>query len=97
MYSCSCMSALLQRWLERTPGLEPDGFNFWAKYKWCVERYIDYEFKRPAEVPWSFSLLSYSHLNTSIYCIYTPCKECQVCSIAFCIIDSPGKKAVKIQ
>ena len=31
------LSHLVQRWLERTPGLEADGFNFWAKYKQAVE------------------------------------------------------------
>lgn len=27
---------LIERWLERTPGIEEDGFNFWAKYKSVV-------------------------------------------------------------
>ena len=31
------LADLVQRWLERTPGLEADGFNFWAKYKHAVE------------------------------------------------------------
>ncbi|XP_045481086.1 tryptophan 2,3-dioxygenase [Harmonia axyridis] len=31
------LSDLVQRWLERTPGLELDGFNFWGKYKEAVE------------------------------------------------------------
>ncbi|XP_002732444.1 tryptophan 2,3-dioxygenase-like [Saccoglossus kowalevskii] len=26
------LSELLQRWLERTPGIEKDGFNFWSKF-----------------------------------------------------------------
>ncbi|XP_045124944.1 tryptophan 2,3-dioxygenase-like [Portunus trituberculatus] len=28
---------LLSRWLERTPGLEKEGFNFWKKYKIAVD------------------------------------------------------------
>ncbi|KAG1681408.1 Tryptophan 2,3-dioxygenase [Nymphon striatum] len=27
----------IEKWLERTPGLEEDGFNFWAKFKNSVE------------------------------------------------------------
>jgi tryptophan 2,3-dioxygenase len=27
---------LIEQWLERTPGLEADGFNFWGKYKQAV-------------------------------------------------------------
>lgn len=31
------LSDLVQKWLERTPGLELDGFNFWGKFKDSVE------------------------------------------------------------
>ena len=31
------LAHLVQLWLERTPGLEADGFNFWGKYKQAVE------------------------------------------------------------
>ncbi|XP_069680518.1 tryptophan 2,3-dioxygenase [Periplaneta americana] len=31
------LAQLVQRWLERTPGLEADGFNFWGKYRQAVE------------------------------------------------------------
>jgi tryptophan 2,3-dioxygenase len=31
------LSDLVQRWLERTPGLECDGFNFWGKFKNSVD------------------------------------------------------------
>ncbi|XP_044749363.1 tryptophan 2,3-dioxygenase [Coccinella septempunctata] len=34
------LSDLVQRWLERTPGLELDGFNFWGKYREAVERLL---------------------------------------------------------
>ncbi|XP_077558615.1 tryptophan 2,3-dioxygenase vermilion isoform X2 [Haemaphysalis longicornis] len=32
---------LVERWLERTPGLEPDGFDFWNKYQDVVQRMLD--------------------------------------------------------
>lgn len=31
------LSDLVQRWLERTPGLDVNGFNFWGKFKDSVE------------------------------------------------------------
>lgn len=31
------LSDLVQKWLERTPGLEADGFNFWEKFRDSVE------------------------------------------------------------
>lgn len=31
----------LQRWLERTPGLEKDGFDFWGRYKRSVKHMLD--------------------------------------------------------
>jgi tryptophan 2,3-dioxygenase len=31
------LAHLIQRWLERTPGLDAEGFNFWGKYKQAVE------------------------------------------------------------
>ena len=33
----SSLSDLVQRWLERTPGLEYDGFNFWNKFQTSVQ------------------------------------------------------------
>lgn len=35
------LSDLVQRWLERTPGLELNGFNFWGKYKKAMEKLIN--------------------------------------------------------
>lgn len=35
------LSALVQRWLERTPGLENDGFNFWGKFQEKVEELLN--------------------------------------------------------
>lgn len=33
-------SLALQAWLERTPGLEVDGFNFWGQYQKAVEKML---------------------------------------------------------
>lgn len=30
------LCCLVQKWLERTPGLEEDGFNFWDKFQDAV-------------------------------------------------------------
>lgn len=43
------LSDLVQRWLERTPGLELNGFNFWGKYRRAVELQIK-EAQRGIEV-----------------------------------------------
>jgi tryptophan 2,3-dioxygenase len=34
------LSDLVQRWLERTPGLEQDGFDFWTKFQQSVEKLL---------------------------------------------------------
>ncbi|KAH0951062.1 hypothetical protein HN011_000872 [Eciton burchellii] len=34
------LSILVQRWLSRTPGLEPHDFDFWGKYKRLVEKML---------------------------------------------------------
>jgi tryptophan 2,3-dioxygenase len=40
---------LIEQWLERTPGLEADGFNFWGKYKQAVETLLAKQ-RKTAEV-----------------------------------------------
>lgn len=35
------LSCLVQRWLERTPGLEPHSFDFWGKYTRAVEGMLE--------------------------------------------------------
>ncbi|XP_059819445.1 tryptophan 2,3-dioxygenase-like [Hypanus sabinus] len=35
---------LVEQWLERTPGLEPDGFDFWGKLKINIEAGLEEEF-----------------------------------------------------
>lgn len=37
------LSDLLQKWLERTPGLEVDGFDFWHKFQQSVEKLLSDE------------------------------------------------------
>lgn len=38
------LSDLVQKWLERTPGLEMDGFDFWQKFQCSVAKLLtDYE------------------------------------------------------
>lgn len=32
---------LIQTWLERTPGLEEDGFNFWKKFEDSVDQFLN--------------------------------------------------------
>lgn len=34
------LSDLVQKWLERTPGIEEDGFNFWGKFKDSTEKLL---------------------------------------------------------
>ncbi|XP_076273641.1 tryptophan 2,3-dioxygenase vermilion isoform X2 [Rhynchophorus ferrugineus] len=35
------LALLVERWLERTPGLEVEGFNFWGKYQKAVNLLLD--------------------------------------------------------
>uniref|UniRef100_A0A336LNM4 Tryptophan 2,3-dioxygenase n=1 Tax=Culicoides sonorensis TaxID=179676 RepID=A0A336LNM4_CULSO len=35
------LSDLVQKWLERTPGLEEDGFNFWGKFQESTEKLLN--------------------------------------------------------
>lgn len=37
---------LFQAWLERTPGLEPHGFNFWRKFENNIVKGLEEEFTR---------------------------------------------------
>ena len=45
------LSYCVQRWLERTPGLEEHGFNFPAKFKAAVENIFDQEMKNIQVAP----------------------------------------------
>lgn len=44
---------LVQRWLERTPGLEIQGFNFWGKYQSAVNNLLEGQ-EKDARVRLSF-------------------------------------------
>lgn len=37
---------LLQAWLERTPGLEPHGFNFWGELEKNIVKGLEEEFMK---------------------------------------------------
>lgn len=50
------LSDLVQKWLERTPGLESDGFNFWEKFQKSVNDFLD-EQERMAMVKLYFMTL----------------------------------------
>lgn len=39
------LAHLVEQWLERTPGLEPEGFNFWGKYKYNVNKMLETYYK----------------------------------------------------
>lgn len=43
------LTVFMQRWLERTPGLEENGFDFWRKYKRSVQTMLETQ-KAEAEV-----------------------------------------------
>ncbi|XP_053947578.1 tryptophan 2,3-dioxygenase [Anastrepha ludens] len=45
------MLDLIQKWLERTPGLETDGFNFWAKFEASVEKFLAEQVHRAMQEP----------------------------------------------
>ncbi|KAL5276617.1 TDO2 family protein [Megaselia abdita] len=42
---------LVQTWLERTPGLEEDGFNFWQKFQDSVDQFLDDQVKSAMQEP----------------------------------------------
>lgn len=62
------LSDLLQRWLERTPGLELDGFNFWGKFKDSVDELLNEKEeqanKEPTEHVRAFMILKLCFINS---------------------------------
>lgn len=48
------LSDLVQRWLERTPGLEMDGFNFWGKFKDSVDKLLNDKEEQAKKEPQEF-------------------------------------------
>lgn len=53
------MLDLIQKWLERTPGLETDGFNFWAKFQASAEKFLEQQVHT--------AMVSLSSFNARIY------------------------------
>ncbi|XP_014101022.1 tryptophan 2,3-dioxygenase [Bactrocera oleae] len=45
------MLDLIQKWLERTPGLETDGFNFWAKFQASAEKFLEQQVHTAMQEP----------------------------------------------
>lgn len=41
---------LIERWLERTPGLSKNDYDFWARYEIAVDQYLTEEFLLPSEI-----------------------------------------------
>ncbi|KAK4291742.1 hypothetical protein Pmani_035453 [Petrolisthes manimaculis] len=54
------LQQLLSRWLERTPGLEETGFNFWKKYKMAVDATLE-EDVREAEAEENEGMRTHLH------------------------------------
>lgn len=50
------LAELVERWLERTPGLEPQGFDFWGKYQRAVTTMLEQQ-RQKAEVTSNFNLI----------------------------------------
>lgn len=40
------LSDLIEEWLERTPGLDVNGFNFWGKYTTNVESLLQQYYEK---------------------------------------------------
>lgn len=51
------LSDLVQKWLERTPGLEEDGFDFWNKFRESVAQLLHNEEKKALVRRVNFKLL----------------------------------------
>lgn len=47
--SSPSLLTLVEGWLERTPGLEEGGFNFWAKFQIAVNRWLEDTWYHPAQ------------------------------------------------
>lgn len=40
---------LVEKWLQRTPGLDVASFNFWPKYCYSVGRFLEEKYEKPAK------------------------------------------------
>lgn len=64
---------LVQKWLERTPGLEEDGFNFWQKFKENVNALHDAEEEKAnvrQDICINFSVLKHSKTNKMYFSLF---------------------------
>lgn len=70
------LSECVQMWLERTPGLEEDGFNFRSKFKAAVEAILkrDHEeievIERPSQIPSPLHLAVYVKMLSVQHCVH---------------------------
>lgn len=55
------LSDLVQRWLERTPGLEMNGFNFWGKFRDSVDRLLNEKEDQAKKEPLEYVRITFWH------------------------------------
>ena len=60
----------VQRWLERTPGLNEEGFNFPQKFKEAVEAIFDKEWQRVQVIQKNANKIVSNSLNCKTTIIY---------------------------
>ncbi|XP_017125795.1 tryptophan 2,3-dioxygenase [Drosophila elegans] len=67
---------LVQRWLERTPGLEESGFNFWAKFQESVDRFLEAQvqsaMQEPVEKAKNYRLMDIEKRREVYHSIFDP-------------------------
>lgn len=56
------LADLVQKWLERTPGLETNGFNFWGKFQGSVEKLLADQEASAMVSDFPLNLFIHSHL-----------------------------------
>jgi len=70
------LTELVQKWLERTPGLESEGFNFWGKFKDSVEALLmekeDQARKEPKEDIRNYRLMDIQKRRDVYETIFNP-------------------------
>ncbi|KAH8420220.1 hypothetical protein KR009_007518 [Drosophila setifemur] len=67
---------LVQRWLERTPGLEESGFNFWEKFQESVDRFLEAQvqsaMEEPVELAKNYRLMDIEKRREVYHSIFDP-------------------------
>lgn len=79
------ITEVVQKWLERTPGLEFEGFNFWGKYQKAVNKLLDDQ-RKLAEVCLTIKL------QNSNFIANFRVKNRKDCEIIVCPIWIRGRK-----